>query len=76
MFAAAGPFAAAAYQRNGCVDEYWFIPAGDAGRSVVFRVSHRSRQEPLAVQATLADAIPPAGAQQVRAIGGHAQRSA
>jgi hypothetical protein len=70
MSAAAGPFVAAVYQRNGCVDEYWFIPADDAGRSVVFKVSHRSRREPLAVQATLADEIPPARAQRIRGIGG------
>lgn len=37
--AAAGPFAKAAYRRDGCVDEFVFEPESGAGSRVVFRVS-------------------------------------
>lgn len=47
--AAAGPFARAAYRRDGCADEFLFEPATGTGSRVVFRVSHGGNG--LAVQA-------------------------
>ncbi|MGH3168567.1 MAG: hypothetical protein ACRDN0_22130, partial [Trebonia sp.] len=49
--AAAGPFARAAYRRDGCADEFLFEPATETGNRVVFRVSHGGGGSALAVRA-------------------------
>jgi hypothetical protein len=62
MAAASGPFAAAVYRRDGCVDEFWFTPAGAPGRLVVFRFDH----DTFAVKAIAREMTPPADARPIR----------
>lgn len=67
MSESAGPFeAVAGDRRTGCADEYWFTPLEDASQSVVFRISHRSANQPLTVHAALAHIPPPRDARTFR----------